>query len=79
MIAFALTINRAQGQSAQKCGILLPKNVWTHGKVYVAFSRCGNPRNIFVWADQSHLKDSKGKRDPGKQYLKNVVYKEVLT
>ena len=24
-IAFALTINRAQGQSAQKCGILLPK------------------------------------------------------
>ena len=78
-IAFALTINRAQGQSAQKCGILLPKNVWTHGQVYVAFSRCGNPRNIFVWADQSHLKDSKGKRDPGKQYLKNVVYKEVLT
>ena len=30
-IAFALTINRVQGQSAQKCGILLPKNVWTHG------------------------------------------------
>ena len=78
MIAFALTINRAQGQSAQKCGILLTKNVWTHGQVYVAFSQCGNPHNIFVWAEQSHFKDSQGKRDPGKKYLKNVVYKEVL-
>ena len=42
-IALALTINRSQGQSANKCGILLPKNVWTHGQVYVAFSQCENP------------------------------------
>ena len=38
-IAFALTINRSQGQSVSKCGILLPKNVWTHGQIYVAFFR----------------------------------------
>ena len=37
-IAFALTMNRAQGQSAEKCGILLPKHVWAHGQIYVAFS-----------------------------------------
>ena len=45
-VAYALTINRAQGQSASKCGILLPKNVWTHGQIYVAFSRSGNPSNV---------------------------------
>ena len=51
-VAFALTINRAQGQSAAKCGILLPKSVWTHGQIYVSFSRCGNPNNICIWAEQ---------------------------
>ena len=75
-IAFALTINRAQGQSVTTCGILLPKNVWTHGQIYVAFSRCGNPNNIYVWAEQSQFKDYK--LDPGKKYVKNVVYQEVI-
>ncbi|KAL7551232.1 hypothetical protein ACHAWF_014416 [Thalassiosira exigua] len=50
--AFALTINRAQGQSFDKCGVLLPRSVWTHGQIYVAFSRCGNPNKISMWADQ---------------------------
>ena len=52
-IAFALTMNRAQGQSAEKCGILLPKHVWAHGQIHVTFSRCGNPNNLHVWAEQS--------------------------
>ena len=51
--AFALTINRAQGQSAVKCGILLPKNVWTHGQIYVVFSRCENPNNMYFVAEQA--------------------------
>ena len=37
-IAFALTMNRAQGQSTEKCGILLPKHVWAHCQIYVVFS-----------------------------------------
>jgi len=75
-IAFALTINRAQGQSAQKCGILLPKGVWTHGQIYVAFSRCGNPNNVYVWADQSEFQDYN--LPDGKMYVKNVVFREVI-
>ena len=67
-IAFALTINRAQGQSAKKCGILLPMNVWTHGQIYVAFSRCGNPTNMHVWAEQSQF-EGLG-LDPDKAYVK---------
>ena len=75
-IAFALTINRSQGQSVSKCGILLPKNVWTHGQIYVAFSRCGNPKNIYVWAEQSQFEKYNLKND--KTYVKNVVYNEII-
>ena len=75
-IAFALTMNRAQGQSAEKCGILLPKHVWAHGQIYVAFSRCGNPNNVHVWAEQSLFE--KHDLDPAKKYVANVVYSEVL-
>jgi ATP-dependent DNA helicase PIF1 len=77
-LAFAVTFNRAQGQSVEeKCGILLPKKIWTHGQIYVAFSRCGNPRSIFVWADQSDLLE-KCHLPEGKKCMTNVVYKEVL-
>jgi hypothetical protein len=76
-IAFALTINKAQGQSAGKCGILLPKDVWTHGQIYVAFSRSGNPNNVFVWAEQSQF-TKEYDLPPGKKYVKNVVYREVI-
>jgi ATP-dependent DNA helicase PIF1 len=74
--AFALTINRAQGQSLSLCGILLPRSVWTHGQIYVAFSRCGNPNRIVVWADQEEFTELK--LPPGKVYMRNVVYKEVI-
>ena len=75
-VAFVLTINRAQGQSASKCGILLPKNVWTHGQIDVAFSRCGNPDNIHVWAEQGLFKDYDLIEDAC--YVKNIVYQEVV-
>lgn len=77
-LAFAITFNRAQGQSiSEKCGILLPKKVWTHGQIYVAFSRCGNPRNTFVWADQAET-CKKFNLPQGKKWMINVVYKEML-
>ena len=63
-IAFAaLTINRAQGQSAPKMWHFAPQECLdTHGQVYVAFFlTVGNPHNIFVWAEQSHFKDYQGK------------------
>ena len=75
-IAYCLTINRAQGQSASKCGILLPKDVWTHGQIYVAFSRCGNPNNIYVWAEQSQFDAYNLPKN--KKYVKNVVYKDII-
>ena len=48
------------------------KNVWTHGQIYVAFSRFGNPNNLYVWAEQSQFEDYKLVR--GEKYVKHIVY-----
>ncbi|UYV80593.1 hypothetical protein LAZ67_19000888 [Cordylochernes scorpioides] len=37
-LAFAMTINKAQGQTFARVGLLLHEPVFTHGQLYVAFS-----------------------------------------
>ena len=73
-LAFAITFNRSQGQSLNKVGLLLPESLWTHGQLYVGVSRCGDPNNIFIFADQasfSHLPDTS-------VYTRNIIFPEVL-
>ena len=38
-----MTINKSQGQTFQRTGLLLPESCFAHGQLYVAFSRCGYP------------------------------------
>ena len=47
-LAYAMTINKAQGQTFDKVGILLTRPVFTHGQLYVAFSRVRSKKNIVV-------------------------------
>ena len=49
-IAFAMTINKAQGQSLQVCGLNLENPCFSHGQLYVACSRVGKPSNLFMCA-----------------------------
>lgn len=75
-LAFGMTFNRAQGQSIEICGILLSSSVWTHGQLYVALSRCGDPRNVHIYANQEEF--NRIGLDPSIRYARNVVYTELF-
>ena len=74
IVAFAITINKAQGQTYETVGIYLPKTVFSHGQLYVALSRtqCRQNLKISMIANEDQgLKETK-------YYTKNVVIKELL-
>ena len=67
-VAFAMTINKAQGQSVKHVGLDFHSPVFTHGQFYVAVSRATSVHRIkAIW-------DSKF-TEP---VTKNIVYTEVL-
>ena len=42
-VAFALTINKSQGQTLDHVGVYLRSPIFAHGHLYVALSRCTDP------------------------------------
>ncbi|KAE9539872.1 hypothetical protein AGLY_005124 [Aphis glycines] len=68
-LSFAMTINKSQGQTFDRVGLLLLSPVFTHGQLYVAFSRVRNTQSVKV-----------GMYDDGngRFVTKNIVYREVL-
>ncbi|XP_042504703.1 ATP-dependent DNA helicase PIF6-like [Macadamia integrifolia] len=71
-LSFAMTINKAQGQTIPHVGVYLPESVFSHGQLYVALSR-----GISMSTTKVLVKDNKeGKKT--RSYTRNVVYKEVL-
>lgn len=57
-LAFSMTINKAQGQSLQVCGLNLESPCFSHGQLYVACSRVGQPKNLFVFAKDRKTKNT---------------------
>ena len=71
-LAFAMSINKAQGQTIPNMGLYLPKPVFTHGQLYVALSRVQSKNNISVLVEDGFVDGKLG------VYTKNIVYKEIL-
>ena len=67
-LAFAMTINKSQGQSVKYMGLDLRTPVFTHGQFYVAISRCTSSENIKILFSE---RDSSLKTT-------NIVYQEAL-
>ena len=55
-LAFAMSINKAQGQSLKVAGINLETPCFSHGQLYVACSRVGTGKNLYVFAPDAKTK-----------------------
>uniref|UniRef100_A0ABD2WQX7 ATP-dependent DNA helicase n=1 Tax=Trichogramma kaykai TaxID=54128 RepID=A0ABD2WQX7_9HYME len=66
-LAFAMTINKSQGQSFDNLGLYFKRTLFSHGQLYVALSRCKDPNNI--WIENSSTDNN---------FIKNIVWKEAL-
>ncbi len=75
-IAYAITVNKSQGQTLRNVGLYLPRACFGHGQLYVALSRVGDPNMIKVLVRNTRCQ---AKLENGKTYTRNVVYKKVLT
>ena len=64
-VAFAMTINKSQGQIFQRVGLFLNEPIFDHGQTYVAFSRVPTSTALKVQSPNRHLVD-------------NVVFREIL-
>jgi ATP-dependent exoDNAse (exonuclease V) alpha subunit len=68
-LAFAMTINKSQGQSLNIVGLHLIDSVFAHGQLYVALSRATNHQSIYILLPSSIIDCS----------TDNVVYREIFT
>lgn len=71
ILAFAITINKSQGQTFESVGLYNPENIFSHGQLYVALSRTKNSSNLKIYSEN-------GKQVANKLYLKNIVIDELL-
>jgi hypothetical protein len=79
-LSFAMTINKAQGQTIPTVGVYLPEPVFSHGQLYVALSRATAKSNIKILAIKDKTNNSKKRKRTESLVTStlNIVYKDVL-
>ncbi|KAF8100750.1 hypothetical protein N665_0218s0088 [Sinapis alba] len=69
-VAFAITINKSQGQSLSQVGIFLPRPLFSHGQLYVGVSRVTSKKGLKILIV--------GKDGKPQTKTMNVVFKEIF-
>lgn len=76
-LAFAMTINESQGQTFRKVGLYLENACFSHGQLYVPFSRVGSLDNIYVCVNNTS-KQGTFKFRSGRTFTRNIVYESLV-
>lgn len=79
--AYAMTINKSQGQTLDKVGIYLNDVVFAHGQLYVALSRCRNKQNIKIFVKDQDTRQGRllhQVADRERVFTRNVIFREVF-
>jgi len=71
-----MTINKSQGQSLGRVGVYLNPEVFSHGQLYVSFSRTTDQDKLWL-ADDGTGEDADGKGLLDGR-IRNIVYDEVF-
>lgn len=74
--AFAITINKSQGQTYSIVGILFNEPVFGHGQLYVALSRCKLANKIKMCIVEGQRQGRL--LNDNRYFTENVVYKEIF-
>ena len=75
-MAFAMTINKAQGQTFDAIGIHLDEPVFSHGQLYVAFSRCRRMADVKVFTTNNE-RQGQFAGHMG-TFTRNIVFSKIL-
>jgi hypothetical protein len=75
-LAYAMTINKSQGQTFEKVGLYLPQPCFSHGQFYTGCSRVKGFDSLKIQIEET---SRQGKLRNGTFVTDNVVYKEIFT
>lgn len=82
ILAFAITINKSQGQTFERVAIYLSKPVFNHGQLYVALSRATNVENVKILIGHPKLiyvDEIEQNENEKNKITKNIIFKQLIS
>ncbi|XP_076047344.1 ATP-dependent DNA helicase Pif1-like [Oratosquilla oratoria] len=79
-LCYAMTINKSQGQTFDRCGLLLDSaQCFAHGQLYVACSRVTNWNSLIVYPGWEKVNENYQLKYPRNCLYKELFYRKPLT